>query len=159
MKKSSLCALLTISLGLVLVGCSNETKKPQASTETSQSISSSTKESSEKEMSSTEDKSQTRSEFTATLSEDAKENEKDKNQLRLILNEVTAKVDPENIIGSFSNGGVILNVATDQLGEKTSLASLKKGTEVTFVLNKTPIMTMSLPPQIPGNSIETVTSN
>lgn len=59
--------------------------------------------------------------------------------------------DPENIGTSFDNDGVTLNVSNDQLvGGKESF---QKGDEIKFTLKEKPIMTMSIPPQIPGNSI------
>lgn len=59
--------------------------------------------------------------------------------------------DPENIGTSFDNAGVTLNVSNDQLvGGKESF---QKGDEIKFTLKDKPIMTMSIPPQIPGISI------
>ena len=46
---------------------------------------------------------------------------------------------------------ITLNVSNDQLvGGKESF---QKGDEIKFTLKEKPIMTMSIPPQIPGNSI------
>lgn len=57
----------------------------------------------------------------------------------------------ENVGNSFTNDGVILNVSEEQL--KDGKESFKKGDQIKIVLVENPIMTMSIPPQIPGNSI------
>lgn len=59
--------------------------------------------------------------------------------------------DSENIESSFTNDGVILNVSEEQL--KDGKERFKKGDQIKIVLAENPIMTMSIPPQIPGNSI------
>ncbi|MGX7172559.1 lipoprotein [Enterococcus ratti] len=59
--------------------------------------------------------------------------------------------DPENIGTSFASDGVILNVSVDQLdGGKEAYY---KGETIKFVLAGNGMMTASIPPQIPGNSI------
>ncbi|MBF8808104.1 MAG: hypothetical protein IC227_07005 [Enterococcus lacertideformus] len=59
--------------------------------------------------------------------------------------------DPENIGTSFENDGVTLNATIEQLyGGKEVF---HKGDQVQFILTDKPVMTMSIPPQIPGNSI------
>ncbi|KAF1298677.1 hypothetical protein BAU15_11160 [Enterococcus sp. JM4C] len=162
MKKGLLSSLCIVGLTLILVGCSNQNKKSEARSESSQISTTSTQGSGEDEgteMTTSEDKSHVRSKFTATLSEDATQSEKDSEQIRLILSEVNAEEDPENILPMLSNDGVILNVKKDQLGEDTSIEVLKKGSKITFVLKGIPMMTMSLPPQVAGNSVEQVTAN
>lgn len=59
--------------------------------------------------------------------------------------------DSENIGSSFTNDGVILNVSEEQL--KDGKEAFEKGDQIEIVLVENSIMTMSIPPQIPGNSI------
>lgn len=91
--------------------------------------------------------------FTGVLKEDAAAEESD--TVRIVLGDVEAVTDPENMAESFKNDGVILNVGADQLDAKKE--ELTKGVKVTFTTSSLSIMTMSIPPQIPGNSIISVT--
>lgn len=91
--------------------------------------------------------------FLATLSEDAVKNDTVDQSIRVVLTNIKAEQDPESMVDSFKNDGVILNVGEDQLASGTTLATLKKGDQVKFILTESPVMTMSIPPQIPGNSI------
>ena len=91
--------------------------------------------------------------FTGVLVEAAAKQEN--GAIRLSLEEVKAVNDPENMLASF-NGGVILNVQEEHFVADFSAQSYAAGQMVKFSLKETPIMTMSLPPQIPGNSIEQV---
>lgn len=59
--------------------------------------------------------------------------------------------DSENIGSSFTNDGVILNASEEQL--KDGKKAFEKGDQIEIVLVENSIMTMSIPPQIPGNSI------
>ena len=59
--------------------------------------------------------------------------------------------DPENIGSSFTNDGVILNASEEQL--KDGKEAFEKGDQIEIILVENSIMTMSIPPQIPGNSI------
>ncbi|HJG21931.1 hypothetical protein F6X86_07255 [Enterococcus durans] len=59
--------------------------------------------------------------------------------------------DSENIGSSFTNDGVILNASEEQL--KDGKEAFEKGDQIEIVLVENSIMTMSIPPQIPGNSI------
>ncbi|MFB8507259.1 LptM family lipoprotein [Enterococcus durans] len=59
--------------------------------------------------------------------------------------------DPENIGSSFTNDGVILNASEEQL--KDGKEAFEKGDQIEIVLVENSIITMSIPPQIPGNSI------
>lgn len=146
--KKSLVILLTGFTLLALGACGSNQDK-------------STKESSETSMSSQEQQStdnsqlneQSESIFTATLTEDAVKNDTVDQSIRLVLDDVKAKEDPDEILNSFKNDGVILNVAEDQFADGTTEETLKKGDQVRFTLKANSIMTMSIPPQIPGNSI------
>ena len=59
--------------------------------------------------------------------------------------------DPENIGSSFTNDGVILNASEEQL--KDGKEAFEKGDQIEIILVENSIITMSIPPQIPGNSI------
>ena len=148
--------IIAVSSGSFLTACSTNDKKDNSASSTTELL----KESSGQEMTQTStDDHQTRSKFTAILIDDASENEDTQKTIRLSLSEVKAIEDPENILPMMQSNGVILNVTTEQFGEETSLATLKKGTEISFVLNGLPIMTMSIPPQIPGSAVDQVTIN
>ena len=146
--KKSLVILLTGFTLLALGACgSNQDKSTKESSETSMS--------SQEQQSTDNSQSNEQSEsiFTATLTEDAVKNDTVDQSIRLVLDDVKAEEDPEEILNSFKNDGVILNVAEDQFANETSEETLKKGDQVRFTLKANSIMTMSIPPQIPGNSI------
>lgn len=89
--------------------------------------------------------------FSGVLTGDAKEVPEQK-AVQIFLKEVKAIEDQENIVKSFEGDGVILNTPTELLKELPT-SELVKGTQVEVTLKGLPIMTMSIPPQIPGNSI------
>lgn len=92
--------------------------------------------------------------FEGRLVEDAAKND-DQKSIRIVLSDVKGINDPEDMAKSFANDGVILNIAEDQLGN-VSLEELKSGSQLRFTTMAQPIMTMSIPPQIPGNSIQKI---
>lgn len=65
--------------------------------------------------------------------------------------DVKGIADPENIGTSFSNNGVTLNASSEQL--EGGKEAFNKGDQIEFILTEKPMMTMSIPPQIPGHSI------
>ncbi len=73
------------------------------------------------------------------------------------LVDVMAKEDPANMGTSFSNDGVILNATAEKIS--MDINELKIGDKVQFTLVEMPIMTMSIPPQVPGDSIIDVSLN
>ncbi|MGM9903706.1 hypothetical protein A5844_000778 [Enterococcus sp. 10A9_DIV0425] len=75
---------------------------------------------------------------------------------QIFIVDVEEKEDPDNIVSSFSNDGVILNASTEQIAG--GIDSLKVGEQVEFKLVEMAIMTMSIPPQVPGNSIIEITA-
>ena len=77
--------------------------------------------------------------------------------LQLKLVDVMAKEDPANMGTSFSNDGVILNATAEKIS--VDINELKIGDKVQFTLVEMPIMTMSIPPQVPGDSIIDVSLN
>ncbi|EOL46064.1 hypothetical protein RV11_GL001210 [Enterococcus phoeniculicola] len=153
MKKLIIWTMIAGSAGILLAGCSKNNTKPNTTVSTTEL----SKESSGKKMTETTSETpQTRSEFTAVLSDDATENKDTQKTIRLALDEVAAVKDPETILPMMQNDGVILNVTKEQLSKDSDLTTLKKGTKITFILTGLPVMTMSIPPQIPGNSVEQV---
>lgn len=145
--KKSLVILLTGFALFALGACgSNQDKSTKESSETSMS-------SQEQQSDDSQSNEQSESIFTATLTEDAVKNDTVDQSIRLVLDDVKAEEDPDEILNSFKNDGVILNVAEDQFADGTTEETLKKGDQVRFTLKANSIMTMSIPPQIPGNSI------
>lgn len=94
--------------------------------------------------------------FTGTI-ESITKVEAEEETIQIKVTGVKSKEDPANIGTSFSNDGVLLNAAPEQIREGAD--ALKSGVEITFTLVKMPVMTMSIPPQIPGDSIIEITVN
>ncbi|MBO0480953.1 hypothetical protein [Candidatus Enterococcus courvalinii] len=132
MKRIVSCLTLATTF-LLLTACGNQSTNNGQTTETTSTSS-----------------AHDQSVFTGTVEEVIESDEEDQ-IIRVKLVDVKAKIDPENIGTSFANDGVILNAPADKI--KPSVDALSEGTEVELTLAKTPVMTMSLPPQIPGNSI------
>ncbi|MEI5988873.1 hypothetical protein [Enterococcus crotali] len=150
MKKIVLSLLSIITL-ISLGACTgNEKNSSKGSSET---VMTSKKEQSSEHTSSSLDKENSQSIFTAVLVEDAKKNETIDQSIRLVLNKVEAIEDPEEILNMMKNDGVILNVLTEQLTKGVTEESLKKGDKIQFTLAGLPAMTMSIPPQVAGNSV------
>lgn len=105
------------------------------------------------ETSNTEDQEKSQSVFTAVLVEDAQKNDTVDQSTRLVLKVVEAVEDPEKIIGMMKNDGVILNVSKEQLADGITENNLKTKDKIQFTLVSLPAMTMSIPPQIAGNSV------
>lgn len=83
--------------------------------------------------------------------------EAEEETIQLKLVDVMAKEDPANMGTSFSNDGVILNATAEKIS--VDINELKIGDKVQFTLVEMPIMTMSIPPQVPGDSIIDVSLN
>lgn len=88
--------------------------------------------------------------YEGELSEDATEEEAD--VVKVALTQVTGASDPQSLLNSMEDG-VVLHVPKELL-EGIDLSALTSGSKVSFALKEPAIMTMSLPPQVPGNSIE-----
>ena len=142
MMKAILTGLVAAGLLFTLTGCGNE----EGSTGSIDSINA---ESTVETDSSTEQK---QSVFTGTI-ESFGEAEGDVYQIT--IKDVKEIEDPANIGSSFSNDGVILNASVDQI--TGGVDSLKEGEKVEFKLVEMAVMTMSIPPQVPGNSIIEIT--
>ncbi|MHC5267671.1 hypothetical protein ACYSNO_00585 [Enterococcus sp. LJL98] len=84
--------------------------------------------------------------FTATV--ELVTNLDDKNETtQILLKDVQSVEDPDEVTPSFQEG-VALNVSPELLD-----FDVKEGDQVKVTLDRLAIMTMSIPPQIPGNSI------
>lgn len=71
----------------------------------------------------------------------------------MVLTKVEAIEDPESILNMMKNDGVILNVSEGQLANGLKEEDLKSGDKIQFTLVDLPAMTMSIPPQVAGNSV------
>ena len=90
--------------------------------------------------------------FTATV-ESVTELETQESAVQILLTDVEAVQDSENATTSF-NDGVAINVDPTTLD--FDFNDLKAGDKLKVSLDHPAIMTMSIPPQIPGNSILSV---
>ncbi|EOL43372.1 hypothetical protein [Enterococcus caccae] len=150
MKKIVITTLVVFTL-ISLGACTNNNKNlPKGSEETSMS---SKKDQATDETSNTKEQARSQSIFTAILVEDAKKNDTVDHSIRLVLKEVEAVEDPEKIITMMKNDGVILNVPKEQLADGITESDLKSGNKIQFTLVGLPAMTMSIPPQVAGNSV------
>lgn len=137
MKKIFQASVLLFAAGL-LTACST----PQASKSNESTAQSTT------EVSTTEEEEAVTI-FTATV-ESVTQLEDQSASTQILLKEVKAVDDPEEVTMSFQDG-VALNVEA-----KTLDFEVKEGDKVKVSLHHPAVMTMSLPPQIPGNSIISV---
>ncbi|MBO0466746.1 hypothetical protein JZO73_04270 [Enterococcus plantarum] len=150
MKKITITFVTVIAL-ISLAACTqNKTDSSKGSEKTSMS---SEKDQMIDEISTMKDQEKSQSIFTAILVEDAKKNDTVDQSTRLVLKEVEAVEDPEKMIGMMKNDGVILNVTTEQLADGLTESSFKTGDKIQFTLVGLPAMTMSIPPQVVGNSV------
>ncbi len=95
--------------------------------------------------------------FVGTIESITQVEAEEEETLQLKLVDVMAKEDPANMGTSFSNDGVILNATAEKIS--VDINELKIGDKVQFTLVEMPIMTMSIPPQVPGDSIIDVLLN
>lgn len=95
--------------------------------------------------------------FVGTIESITQVEAEEEETLQLKLVDVMAKEDPANMGTSFSNDGVILNATAEKIS--VDINELKIGDKVQFTLVEMPIMTMSIPPQVPGDSIIDVSLN
>ncbi|MGL4696889.1 hypothetical protein [Enterococcus larvae] len=138
---------------LVLLGaCGQQNNATKESSESSVSTEQSTNQSTADSTSGSKDQASESSVFTGVLAEDANVTDSD-NSIRISLDKIEAVSDPEEMLPSFQTNGVILNAQEEQLAEGLTVEQLKAGDKIQFTLAELPIMTMSIPPQIPGNSI------
>lgn len=147
--KKFLIAILAISTVLTIGACTKNTKN-ESKESGATSMTSKKEQSTEQSSGNIEQK---KSLFTAVLIEDAKKNETVDQSIRLVLTKVEAIEDPESILNMMKNDGVILNVSEEQLANGLKEENLKSGDKIQFTLVDLPAMTMSIPPQVAGNSV------
>ena len=144
MKKYILAAMLSI-LGLAIVGCG------QTSTNEAESSSEATS-SSKKE----EKKEQEKVKYKGIVKEDGLKEEQ-----QIVLSSLKQMKESDNPV--YFDEVILLVEGVPILDEKTSkkllVEDIKAGTTITVFLVPEPIMTMSIPPQIPGNSIVEILIN
>lgn len=80
----------------------------------------------------------------------------DKNAVILSFESVDAVNDPESIHDVLDSNGVVLNVDKTIFDKTKHKEKFKQGALVEFTLTKTPALTYSIPPQVPGDSIKSV---
>ena len=136
MKKWLLGSLLGLSLVFVAgCGTNNDTPESQESTQSSEAMESKTV-------------------FTGTLTENLKESALDAKNVLLFLENVEAIEDPENIVPTFTEMGVGINVDTEDI---SYWRAWRKGSKVEVTLKGLPATTASIPPQVAGNALENIT--
>lgn len=150
MKRVVIVTLMIFSL-IVLGACTGN--KKEALKESGETATMSENEQSTEQKPTNESKEQSQSVFTAVLVEDAKKNDTVEQSTRLVLDNVTAIEDSGEIINMMKNDGVILNVSDEQFAKDISTENLKTGDKIQFTLVGLPAMTMSIPPQVVGNSV------
>lgn len=64
--------------------------------------------------------------------------------------------DPDSIHDILDSNGVILNVDKNLFKKTPNSDKIKDGVKIEFTLTKSPALTFSIPPQVPGNSIESL---
>lgn len=143
---------MACAAALVVLGACGQGNNTVESSDTSMSTEQSTSQSTSNSTAGSSEEVSGTSVFSGVLVEDANATDSD-NSIRISLNEVEAVSDPEEMLASFQSNGVILNAQEEQLAEGLTVDQLKAGDKVQFTLAEMPIMTMSIPPQIPGNSI------
>ncbi|EOT29124.1 hypothetical protein [Enterococcus saccharolyticus] len=136
MKKWLLGSLLGLSLVFVAgCGTNNDTPESQESTQSSEAMESKTV-------------------FTGTLTENLEESALDAKNVLLFLENVEAIEDPENIVPTFTEMGVGINVDTEDI---SYWRAWRKGSKVEVTLKGLPATTASIPPQVAGNALENIT--
>ncbi|MHC5216125.1 hypothetical protein ACYSNR_05615 [Enterococcus sp. LJL128] len=154
MKKIKLIACI-VGTVLLLAACGTGSDKSKESSEANMSDHSTNDKTAEQsdETSASSNIQGTQSVFTGVLTTGAAETD---GTVRITLTSVEAVEDPETILPMMESDGVILNAGENQLAEGLTLNELQEGDKIRFTLTGLPIMTMSIPPQIPGNSIKQI---
>lgn len=150
MKK--MVAIAAMIITLISLGACTQNKK-ESSKGSEKTSMSSQKDQVTDETYKSENKEKSQSIFIAVLVEEAKKNDTVDQSTRLVLKDVKAVEDPEKILDTMKNDGVILNVSKEHFVEGTEESDLKTGDKIQFTLVVLPAMTMSIPPQVAGNSV------
>jgi len=80
--------------------------------------------------------------------------ETNKNTVILSFDNVDVVNDPDSIHDILDSNGVVLNVDQSLFDKTANADKLKEGVMVEFTLTRTPALTYSIPPQVPGDSIK-----
>ncbi|WP_122645082.1 membrane lipoprotein lipid attachment site-containing protein [Enterococcus mediterraneensis] len=126
---------------LLLTACGNE---PQADAEPVNSTNATEQTTKETETKSTQQAGETMQTIFTGKIESVDQHFED--SVSVLLKKVEAVEDSENIVPNFHDG-VILNLPAEKA------ESLEKGMTIQAEMNGLPIMTMSIPPQVPGENI------
>lgn len=147
MKKMVLGSML-VSAVFVISGCSSgvstSASEGQTTKRTGEIASSSINESTTME---------TNPIFEGRLTSDPVEN---KDTVMLTFESVDVVSDPDAIHDVLDSNGVVLNVTKELFDRTKHNDKIKNGTLIEFTLTKTPALTFSIPPQVPGDSIESI---
>lgn len=142
MKKYILAAMLSI-FGLTIVGCGQTSNNEAESS--SEATSSSKKEEEQEQV-----------KYKGIVKEDGLKEEQ-----QIVLSSLKQTKESDNLV--YFDEVILLVEGVPILDEKTSkkrlVEDIKAGTTITVFLVPEPIMTMSIPPQIPGNSIVEILIN
>lgn len=142
MKKYILAAMLSI-FGLAIVGCGQTSNNEAESS--SEATSSSKKEEEQEQV-----------KYKGIVKEDGLKEEQ-----QIVLSSLKQTKESDNPV--YFDEVILLVEGVPILDEKTSkkrlVEDIKAGTTITVFLVPEPIMTMSIPPQIPGNSIVEILIN
>lgn len=144
MKKLTILGLALTALLLASCGSQSDNHSTNETTKNDESTTNSTTNSTVE--------SQATTIFTGVLQENATAG--DNETIQIFLNDIEAVDDQETIVPNFQTDGVILHAP--QKSFEGQISELTKGTTVQVTLTGLPVMTMSIPPQVPGNSIKTV---
>ena len=91
--------------------------------------------------------------FEGRLSSDPVTN---KETVILSFESVDVVHDPDSLHDILDSNGVILNVDKKLFDNTSHCEKMRDGVRVEFTLTKTPALTFSIPPQVPGDSIESL---
>lgn len=80
----------------------------------------------------------------------------DNDTVILSFESVDVVCDPDSIHDVLDSNGVVLNVDKKVFNNTKNKEKMKHGVSVEFTLTKTPALTFSIPPQVPGDSIESL---
>lgn len=140
---------LLFLISISLAGCGAQSTSSTGSSTTENIAVSSTTAASE----TTEDEAMMETSFTGVIQETPETSGQD--PISIYLKDVQSLQDDEDIVASFESDGVILHVPAEAF--TSDLTDFIEGAKVEVHLQGVPVMTMSIPPQIPGNSIKSVT--
>ncbi|UUV99103.1 hypothetical protein [Vagococcus luciliae] len=80
----------------------------------------------------------------------------EKDTVILSFESVDVVCDPDSIHDVLDSNGVVLNVDKKLYDKTKNKDKMRYGVTVEFTLTPTPALTFSIPPQVPGDSIESI---